>query len=644
MEQKLEKVFSAGKLGTLELKNRIIMAPLLTRGAEKDYSVSQRLVDFYAERAKGGAGLIVVGHSIAWESGKLEQGLGLWDDRFIPGLKMLADAVHENGAKISIQLGGKGIGQDSGIEGVAPSPVAASWDPVPPRALRVDEIQGYVAAYAAAARRVQLAGFDAVTIHAAHGKLVSQFLSPYLNRRTDEYGGSVENRTRFLREIIAEIHKLCGDDFPIIVRMNGSDYLDGGITIEDAIEQAKILENTGIAAMEISGGTQEMFRYRGMAYMLPEGQHVSLAAEVKKHITKVPVITVGKLGNLFLAEQVLQEGKADFISLGRPLIADPYLPEKMKNGEFDSVRRCLYCLNCGTWSSRPHKKARGFACTINPDVLREEEFAEQMKPADVKKKIIVIGGGLAGLEASRTLAKRGHSVKLFEKDAVLGGQWNVAAAPAANGSYRTFVPMLEKEAREAGVEIVLNKTVTMDDIRQEQADEIVLATGANPRILQIDGSDIAPQTVTGNDILMKKVETGEKVVVIGGRYIGMEAAAELAEEGKQVVLVEGKVIGHGTNKKIFEPLLSRFLDAGGKFFDNAPVMRFVKDGVDIAKGGMMLHLQADTIVLAVGTVPNTELKEALEKEGMKYHEIGDCKKIGDALESISDGAEIGRML
>ena len=645
MEQSLEKVFSAGKLGTLELKNRLIMAPLLTRGAEKDYSVSQRLIDFYAERAKGGVGLIVVGHSIAWESGKLEHGLGLWDDKFIPGLRALADAVHENGAKISIQLGGKGIGQDSGVEGVAPSPVAASWDPVPPRALRVDEIRGYVSSYGSAARRVQLAGFDAVTIHAAHGKLVSQFLSPYLNRRTDEYGGSVENRTRFLREIIEEIHKQCGADFPIIVRMNGSDYLEGGITIEDAIEQTKILENTGIAALEISGGTQEMFRYRGMAYMLPEGQHVPLAAQVKQHITKVPIIAVGKLGNLFLAEQVLKEGKADFISLGRPLIADPYLPQKGQEGRFDDIRRCLYCLNCGTWSSRPHRKERGFACTINPDVLREQDFAAQMRSAEMKKKVIVIGGGVAGLEAAKTLAWRGHTVKLFEKEQELGGQWNVAAAPVANGSYRTLVKMLEKEARTAGVEIVLGKTVTIDDLKQEQADEIVLAVGATPRMLNsIDGYALAPQIVTGNDILMKKAETGSQVVVIGGRYIGMEAAAELAEAGKHVVLVEGKTIGNGTNKKIFEPLLSRFLQAGGKFFDNAPVMRFVKDGVDIAKGGMMLHLQADTIVLAVGTVPDTELKEALERENMKFYEIGDCKKIGDALESISDGAEIGRML
>lgn len=637
----LERIFAAGRLGTLEVKNRLIMAPLLARAAETDGRVSQRLIDFYAERAKGGVGLIVVHHAIAWESGKLEQGIGLWDDMFIPRLQELAEAVHCHGAKIAIQLGGKGICQDSGVESVAPSPVCASWDTEPPRALRVEEIQDYVKSYARAAQRVQKAGFDAVAIHGAHGKLVSQFLSPYLNRRTDAYGGSVENRTRFLREIIAAIQTLCGDGFPIIVRINGSDYLEGGITIADAVEQAKLLEQTGIAALEISGGTQEMFRYRGAAYMMPEGLHVALAAEVKKHVTKIPVIAVGKLGNLYLAEQVLAEGKADFISLGRPLLADPYLPQKMQAGQVHAVRRCLYCLNCGTWSSRPHRKELGFACTINPAVLREREYAEQMQPAEIKKKILVIGGGLAGLEAAKTLALRGHTVKLVEKEDSVGGQWNAAAAPVANGSYRTLVPMLKQEALDAGVIIIFNKKMTIADIKQEQADAVVLATGASPKMLKIDGYDIAPPIVTGIDILLQKAETGNEVVVIGGRYIGMEAAAELAEAGKQVSLIEGKVIGNGTNKKIFEPLLSRFLQAGGRFYDHTSVMRFTKSGVDIAKGGMMLHLQADTIVLAIGTTPNKELKQAMEQEQLAYYAIGDCNKIGDALESIADGAAIG---
>lgn len=644
MDNNLELVFSPGKLGNLELKNRLIMAPIMERGAEEDGQVSQRLITYYMERAKGGVGLIVVGHAIAWKSAKLVQGLGLWDDMFIPRLRELTDAVHKYDTKIAIQLGGKGIGQDFGVECVAPSPVASSWDPVPPRELRVEEIKSYILDYAKAAKRVQTAGFDAVMIHASHGKLISQFLSPYLNRRTDQYGGSPENRTRFLRETITAIQETCGKDYPIIVRMNGCDYIEGGITIEEAIAQAKLIEETGVAALEISGGTQESFRYRGAGYMMPEGLHVHLAEQVKKHVSKVPIIAVGKLANLFFAEQVLKDGKADFISLGRPLLADPYLPEKMKQGKYSEVRRCVYCLNCDTWSNRPHRKARGLSCTVNPALLREKEFAFQTSSVSKPKNILVIGGGLAGLEASKTLALRGHRVKLVEKEAELGGQWNVAAAPAANGSYRTLVPLLEAEALAAGVEIILNKKLSVEEIKNEHADEIILAVGASPRNLFIDGTEIAPTCVTGNDILMHKVTTGQNVVVIGGRYIGMEAAAELAEEGKNVVLVEGHSIGHGTNKKLFEPLLTRFLNAKGKFFDNAPVMRFVKDGVDISKGGMMLHLKADTIVLAVGTVPNTELKDALDSEGIKYHLIGDCLKIGDALESISTGAELGRIL
>ena len=639
----MEKIYEEGKIGNIVIKNRLIMAPVQSRAADADGFVTERLITYLEERARGGAGLIIMQHSFAWESAQLSHGLALWDDKYIEMLQKATERVHKAGAKIAIQLGGRGIRQDSGMETVAPSSVRASWDTAVPRELTIEEIKDYIAHYGQAALRVKKAGFDFVEIHGAHGKLISQFLSPYTNRRTDRYGGSIENRARFAKEIIEEIKSTCGADFPVILRMNGSDYLEGGLTVEEAVEQAKIFEAAGIDALHVSGGGQETNCYNDPPYMMEDAIHIPVIRAVKEAVN-VPVIAVGKINNLFLAEKILQNGDADFVAMARAFLADPYLVEKTKSGHADGVRRCIHCLNCTTWGKRPQLKERGIACTVNPSLFREKEFAEQMKHAVVKKRIVVVGGGLAGMEAAKTLALRGHEVRLYEKDVYLGGQWRAAAAPEKNYSYRTLIPHLEGEMQKAGVEVHLNFTVSMNTLEELNPDYIVLATGANARILHLDGEDIAPDIVTGIDVLLGKASVGNKVVVIGGRYIGMEAAAELAEQGKHVSLVEAGEIGQKTISRLFTMMRDRMVAANVHLYSHSPVLRYTSNGVDVSNGKTLLHLDADTIVLAAGTVPDKTLEEQLRNSRFEFCTIGDCDHIGDALDAISAGAEMGRQI
>lgn len=639
----MEKVFEKGFIGNVELKNRIVMAPIQSRAADANGFVTDRLIAYLVERAKNDVGLIIMQHSFAWKEAQISHGLGLWDDKFIPKLKELTDAVHAAGAKISIQVGGRGTKQESGMEVYAPSPVRGSWDNEVPRELSIEEIRQYITYYGQAALRVKKAGFDFIDIHGAHGKLISQFLSPYTNRRIDVYGGSIENRARFPKEIIEEIKKVCGDDFPVIMRMNGSDYLDGGLTVKEAIEQAKIFVAAGVDALHISGGAQETCNMTDAPYMCGEAIHVPVIREIKKAV-HVPVIAVGRITNLYMADKILEDGDADFIALGRPLVADPTLVKKYQEGKADKVRRCIYCLNCSTWGKRPQLIERGIGCTVNPSTFREKDFAERMEATEDAKYIVVVGGGLAGMEAAKTLAQRGHKVELYEKDSVLGGQWLAASAPQKNGSYRTLIPYMTEEMKDAGVDIFTDCEMTMEKLQKLSPDYVILATGATARILHLDGEDRAPQIVTGIDVLLNNVVTGNKVVVIGGRYIGMEVAAELAERGKHVSLVEAGEIGQNTIPRIFIEMRNRIVKANVFMYSHSPVLRYTATGVDIANGKTLLHLDADTIVLAAGTVPNKKLENALKGTDILYKTIGDCNHIGDALDAISSGAEIGRCL
>lgn len=639
----LDALMQPGRIGRLELRNRVVFPPIQNRGADENGHATPRMADYFAERGRGGVGLVIVQHSFCWPAAKLAHGLALWDDECIPGLRHLTRAVHATGAKIAIQLGGRGTRQDNGRGSVAPSAIRLSYEKDLPRELSAEELRYFLECYGQAARRAAEAGFDAVEIHGAHGKLISQFLSPYTNRRTDEYGGSVEKRTRFPREIIDAVRRQVGDDFPIIFRLSLTEFFEGGLTREEGLEQVRLLDAAGVDAFHVSGGSQEKVWNTDQSYFFPRMSLVPLAAAAKGATAK-PVIAVSRIQDPFMAEQVLEKGQADFVALGRPFLADPDILKKALEGRSADIRRCVYCLNCTTWGSRSELEQRGIGCTVNPAVMREADFA--LTPTTRPRRILVAGGGLAGMEAARTLALRGHQVDLYETSPHLGGQWRVAARADCKDDFKTLIPWLKRGMEQAGVRVHMASHVNMDLIRELRPDIVVVATGAKPRELPVDRPATGgPAVVQAMDVIMDRApEVGKRVVVVGGRYIGMEAADKLAREGRHVSLVEALDPGHGTIARLRGVYRDKLVESGVFIFDNSPVLRLSSTGVDVAHCGSMLSLPCETVALAIGTVPVRDMVPALAEAGVEHYVIGDSRAIGDALVAMRDGAELGRAL
>lgn len=640
---KLDKLLQPGRIGRLELRNRVVFPPLQNRAADENGYATPRMAAYFAERGRGGVGLITVQHSFCWPAAKLDHGLALWDDGCIPALTGLVRAVHATGAKIAIQLGGRGTRQDNGQGSVAPSAIRLSYEQDMPRELTGEELRYFLECYGQAARRAAEAGFDAVEIHGAHGKLISQFLSPYTNRRTDDYGGSVEKRTRFPREIIAAVRHQVGDDFPIIFRLSLAEFFEGGLTEEEGLEQVRLLDAAGADAFHVSGGGQEKVWNTDQSYFFPRMSLVPLAAKAKS-VTAKPVIAVSRILDPFMAEQVLENGQADFVAMGRAFLADPDILKKALENRPRDIRRCLGCLNCATWPNRPELRERGFACTVNPAVLREENFG--LMPTDRPRHIVVAGGGLAGMEAARTLALRGHRVELHEQSPHLGGQWRAASHGEDKADFRTLIPWLQRGMEQAGVAVHRNSAVDTRLIRALRPDVVVVATGAIPRELQVDRPVTGgPAVIQAVDVLLEQTTVpGHRIVVVGGRYIGMETAEKLARQGRHVSLVEGMDLGHGTIPRLRGVYRNRLVENGVFIFDRSMVLRLNSTGIDVAHCGSMLSLPCDAVVTAIGTVPVSTLAAELDALGVEHHEIGDSRAIGDALVAIRDGAELGRRL
>lgn len=639
----LSHVLEPGRIGKVELRNRLIFPPMQSRTADERFLATQRMADFYARRAESGVGLVIMQHSMCWPEARLPRGLGLWDDECIAPLSRVVKAVHARGAGIGIELGGRGTRQDNGRGSVAPSAIRLSYEQEIPHELSVEQLEYFVDCYGRAARRAVEAGMDVIEIHAAHGKMISQFLSPYTNRRTDGYGGSPERRTRFPREIVAAIRKAVGDDIPILFRMSMTEHFEGGIDVPEALEQIRLMDAAGVDCFEASGGSQEFSWRMCNSYLSPKMGNVEYAAAAKTATDK-PVIAVARIQDALMAEQILAEGKADFISMGRPFMADPDLLVKTREGRTREIRRCLYCLNCSTWNMRPYLKETGIGCTVNAELCREGGEYE-LNTAPAPKHILVIGGGLAGMEAARTLARRGHVVDLYEKNEHLGGQWRVASQGDHKKDFKTFIPWLVQDMRQAGVRAHTGVAADAAFIRARNPDAVILATGATPRELKVDRPlSGGPELIQGMDVIMGRAVRGERVVVVGGRYIGAEAALILAGQGKHVSVVDAMPLGHGLLPRLFGSYRDRMVELGVFFFDNSPVLRLTATGIDIAHVGSMLSLEADAVVTAIGTVPDNTLEAALRDSGIPCHSIGDCAEIGDALKAVRDGADIGRIV
>jgi len=624
----------------MKLKNRIVMPPMITNYGSQDGYVTERLKDYYEERAKGGVSMVIVEpFCIDFPVGRrLGPQLLIDGDSFIPGLGELAQVMKKHGARAIAQFQHAGRNTSSsltGLQPIAPSAIAQPGGELP-RELAVGEIKDIVAKFAKAAERAKKAGFDGVEIHGAHGYLIAQFLSLASNKRKDEYGGSLENRARLLIEILKATKESVGSDYPVWSRINGEESgVDDAFTLDEAKELARMLQDAGADAVHVS----EMIWGIPPGTLPPMdqalGSIVHLAAEIKKAVT-IPVIAVKRI-EPELGERILQEGKVDFVAIGRALIADPELPNKVASGRLDDIRPCLACNTC---VFPVQKSVDAVRCMVNATVGREREY--RISPAAKSKKVVVIGGGPAGMEAARVASLRRHQVTLYDRGQKLGGQLLLAAMPPHKRGVERLTNYLITQISKLGVKVVLGKEATPEVIDESKPDVVIVAVGSKPLIPKIKGLE-RKKSLVFTDVLSGNIEVGKRVIVIGGGFVGCETAAFLAEQGKKVTIIEilpelasGPYYPYAD---MVATLLVRELNEKGvEVFTGVKEEEITDEGVAIVdKDGNRLYLETDDVVIAVGSETDKTLFESLKEKVPEIHLAGDCVEPRNIREAISDG-------
>jgi len=647
------KLFTSGRIGTCEIKNRIIVPAFQKNYANKDGWVTQRLIDYWVERAKGGVGLILIGSAyISPESkGGIFQ-VGIYADYLIDGLKRLTDTVHQNGAKIGIQIQHRGRqteGMSSGFHSVAPSPISAELPPQPrvtlskeiPRELIGEEIKDIIKKFGEAAGRAKKAGFDVVEIHGAHGYLINEFLSPYSNKRKDEYGGSVENRERFALETISSVRKAVGDDFPLIFRISADEFIDGGRTLEDNRTFAPKLEKAGIDLISVTGGMDKSIIIASAPMDVPATPFTYLAAAIKE-VVNIPVSVANKINDPELAETILEKGQADFICMARALHADPYFPKKAQEGRKEDISICIGCLEgCIDLKERQYS----IGCVVNPFAGREREFS--IRPTRKKKQILIIGGGPAGMEAALASSLLGNEVTLFEREEELGGQIKYSSKLPYNEGFNEITRYLSLQLKKQGIEIVTATEVTTQTVYDASPDVVILATGAVPYILPIPGVD-KTHVVSFLDVLSGTPLNGDKAVIIGGNELkACQLAEYLAEREMKVILVspfEEKNLVVDVGQRAWFYVLPRirrnknitfYCESSVEIINESSVSFYHKDHWEEIT-------DVDMVVMATGTISRRELADTLIRENRidEIYCIGDCVIPRTSLEAICEGAEV----
>lgn len=630
------KLSESVQIGEMVLRNRMVMAPMGTAFASPEGRVTEEMKGYYEARAKGGVGMVIVENtSVDFCRGRHRvRGLCIDDEKYLSGLSQLAQLIKKYGVRAAIQLhhaGRMSKYEFASVQPVAPSAIAAPGGELP-RELTVEEIMDIVIRFANGAKLAKKAGFEGIEIHDAHPYLIAQFLSRASNKRQDEYGGSLMKRVRLLLEVVKEVREAVGKSFPVWCRINASEFgIEDGLSLDEALEIVKIVRESPIDAISISA-----FGYGKFSTAhIPEipGTYIPMAAEVKKLISQ-PVLAAGMI-TPEVGEEALRDGKIDIVVLGRALLADPELPNKVVSGRVEEIRPCIYCYVC-----RDSRFTGGvLRCSVNAALGREKEYT--LRPVNKAKQVVVVGSGPAGMEAARVAAMRGCGVRLYERQKKIGGQLLVASVPPSKQRIGKLNDYFSTQLKKFGVEIEVGKEMTPDILREVKADALIVATGIRTVIPEIPGMD-QTDAILAQQVLAGEVEVGERVVIIGGGMVGCETAEFLEEQGKKVTVVE-MLPELATNMRPTpkEKLLSRLAEKPIDIFTGAKCERVTERGLVIAdKEGKDHTIPVDTFVFATGAISNDRLFNSLKGVVPNLYHAGDCVQPQGIMEAIEEGMQI----
>ncbi|MBU3111081.1 oxidoreductase [Clostridium lacusfryxellense] len=665
MTHKYKKLFESIKIGSLEIKNRFVMAPMGPLGlSDSEGGFNQRGIDYYVARARGGTGLIITGvtfiDNVIEEHGMPNCPCSTHNPvHFIRTSREMTERIHAYDSKIFLQISG-GFGRVTiptnlgDFPPVAPSPIQHRWLDKTCRELTKDEIHTIVKQFGEGAYNAKRAGFDGIQIHAVHeGYLIDQFAMELFNKRTDEYGGSLDNRLRFAREIVEEIKKRCGDTFPVTLRYSAKSFIKGlrdgalpgevfeekGRDIPEGIDAAKLLVSYGYDALDVDAGSYDAWWWSHPPMYQDKGLYIPFA-KIIKDVVNVPIICAGRMDNPDLAMSALEDGACDMIGLGRPLLADPDYVNKLRVGNVQDIRPCL---SCHEGCMGRIQEYSALNCAVNPATCRER--VATLIQAAKSKNVIIIGGGVAGCEAARVLALRGHRPVIYEKTSSLGGNLIPGGAPDFKEDDLALVAWYEHTLKQLNVEIKYNSEATADIIKSSGAEAVIIATGSKPKIFDLGDNN---KVFTAADVLVGKATPGDNVVIIGAGLVGCELALWLARKGKKVTIVElqNKVLAvNGPLCHSNYDMLEKLIPYNGvEVLTSSKVVKATENGVLVDTNGSRYEILADTVVLAVGYSAEKSLYEEIKFEISELHLIGDARNVSNIMYAIWDAYEVASNL
>lgn len=632
---RFKTMFSPIQIGPMTVKNRFVVPPMGNNFANPDGTWSDQSVAYYAERAKGQFGLITIEATVVHHGAKGgPKKPCLYDDSSIESLKKITDACHAEGAKVSIQLqnaGPEGNAKSAGAPIEAASAIPSVYGKDTPVEVPTEKVYELVKGYGDAAERAMKAGADAVEIHMAHGYLVNSFISPRTNKRVDEFGGNFENRMRFPRLIVEEVKRRVGGKVAILARINSSDEVEGGDDVHDSAAIAAYLEDCGVEGLHVSRAVHIKDEYMWAPTAVHAGFSADLVTEIKRAVS-IPVITVGRYTEPYYAELLLREGRADLVAFGRQSLADPHMPEKAMNDNLEDLVPCIACLQ-GCVANM--YKGEPICCLVNPFLGHE---AQGYPKAEKSKKVMVIGGGVAGMCAAFVAAERGHDVSLYESTDKLGGNMRLAAYPPGKGDITNMIRSYIVRCEKAGVKIHMNTTVDLEMVKAEKPDAVIVSTGSRTLILPIEGIE-NPAIIHGSDLLDGKRAAGKKVLVVGGGMVGCETAAFLGEQQHDVTVIEYRdTVGADVIHEHRVFLMEDFKNYGIKEITGAKVCKFFDDGVEYESPDGSRHEVRgfDSVVLSMGFKNYNPFAEQLEELGQEVYVVGDATRARRALDATKE--------